>query len=164
MIVVFGTAKRVVAVTAIQSVIADLSLQRIIAVFAAQPFLGGFDSAFQTVQEYTGFIAPGVVAVFLLGMFAQRTNSAGAFAALIISVVVSIALKFGAPDLQFVNRIWGVFLLCMLAGIVVSRFTAAPEAERILPLGDVQMKTTRGFDLSSILIIAILVALYAVFW
>ena len=42
----------------------------LIALLLAQPFLGGFESAFQTIQEYTGFVAPGVVAVFLLGVFA----------------------------------------------------------------------------------------------
>ena len=136
----------------------------IIAVLAAQPFLGGFDSAFQTVQEYTGFIAPGVVAVFLLGMFFQRTNSAGAFAALGVSIVMSLVLKFGAPDIQFVNRIWIIFLLCMLAGIVVSRMTQAPREDQLLRLGDVQTKTTSGFNISSLAIIAILVALYAAFW
>ena len=136
----------------------------IIAVLAAQPFLGGFDSAFQTVQEYTGFIAPGVVAVFLLGMFFQRTNSAGAFTALGVSIVMSLVLKFGAPDIQFVNRIWIIFLLCMLAGILVSRMTEAPREDQLLRLGDVQTKTTSGFNISSIAIILILIALYAAFW
>ncbi|MGB3455411.1 MAG: sodium/solute symporter [Litorimonas sp.] len=139
-------------------------LAMIIAVIAAQPFLGGFESAFQTVQEYTGFIAPGVVAVFLMGMFFQRTNSAGAFAALFISVGVSLFFYFAAPDFSFVLRIWVVFLLCMLAGLGVSAFTAAPAEERILRIGDVRMGTTRGFNLSSVAIVAILVALYAVFW
>jgi len=94
-------------------------LAMIIAVIAAKPFLGGFESAFQTVQEYTGFIAPGIVAVFLLGMFVQRTNSIGAFTALGVSVIVSLIFKFGAPDFSFVNRIWVVFLLCMALGIIL---------------------------------------------
>ena len=136
----------------------------VIAVIAAQPFLGGFDSAFQTVQEYTGFIAPGVVAVFLLGMFFQRTNSAGAFAALIVSVVVSLVFKFGAPDFSFVNRIWVVFLLCMLAGLVASLIKPAPAEARLVRLGDVQTKTETSFNVYSLAIIAVLVALYAAFW
>jgi len=98
-------------------------LAMIIAVIAARPFLGGFESAFQTVQDYTGFIAPGVVAVFLLGMFFQRTNSVGAFAALIVSVLTSLIFKFGLPDISFVNRIWAIFLLCMVSGIIASRLT-----------------------------------------
>lgn len=149
----YVTVGRIIAVAAM-----------IIAVIAAKPFLGGFESAFQTVQEYTGFIAPGVVAVFLLGMFFQRTNSAGAFAALIISVVVSLIFKFAFPEFSFVNRIWVVFLLCMIAGVVVSRIAEAPKEEQLLRIGDVNMKTTSGFNIWSIGIIAILITLYAIFW
>ncbi|MGB6230293.1 MAG: sodium/solute symporter [Litorimonas sp.] len=139
-------------------------LSMIIAVFAARPFLGGFDSAFQTVQEYTGFIAPGVVAVFLLGMFYARANSAGAFAALIASVLVSVIFKFAFPDFAFVNRIWVIFLLCMGLGIAVSHLTTAPAMARLVPLSQIDFRTRPSFNITSIAIIVILVALYAVFW
>jgi len=140
------------------------ALAMVIAVIAAKPFLGGFESAFQTIQEYTGFIAPGVVAVFLMGMFFRRTNSTGAFVALIVSVVVSLMFKFGAPDFTFVNRIWVVFLLCMVLGIVASRLTAAPTEDRLVQAGGVSFKTSPMFNASSVLIAAILVTLYLVFW
>jgi len=136
----------------------------VIAVIAAKPFLGGFESAFQTVQEYTGFIAPGVVAVFLLGMFFQRANAVGAFTALIISVVVSILFKVGAPDFAFVNRIWVVFLLCMVLGLLASMATNAPKETQLVRMGDVSFKTTSKFNIWSIVIGVILIALYAIFW
>ncbi len=140
------------------------ALAMVIAVIAAKPFLGGFESAFQTIQEYTGFIAPGVVAVFLLGMFFQSTNSAGAFAALIISVVVSLIFKFAFPDFQFVNRIWVVFLLCMVMGLAVSKLSKGPAESQLLRLSDVNLATRRGFNVMSILIGLILIALYYIFW
>ena len=136
----------------------------IIAVIAAKPFLGGFESAFQTVHDYTGFIAPGVVAVFLLGMFFQKANSAGAFAALIISVVVSLIFKCAFPDFQFVNRIWVVFLLCMAVALIVSRFTTAPKEKQLVRMADVSFVTKKGFNLWSVIIGIILIVLYAVFW
>ena len=86
----------------------------IIAVILAKPFLGGMESAFQAIQEYTGFIAPGIVSVFLLGMFWKGCNAQGAFAMLIVSVLANIALKFITPDLAFVIRIWIVFLSCLV--------------------------------------------------
>ena len=86
-----------------------------LALILAQPFLGGFESGFQTVQEYTGFIAPGVVAIFLLGFFWKRTTTLGAYAVLFGSVLINIALKFGAPDIPFIIRIWIVFLSCVAA-------------------------------------------------
>jgi len=130
-------------------------LAMIIAVIAARPFLGGFESAFQTVQDYTGFIAPGVVAVFLLGMFFQRTNSVGAFAALIVSVLT---------DISFVNRIWAIFLLCMVSGIIASRLTPAPGETQLVPLDNINFKTRLSFNMWSIIIALILIALYVMFW
>ena len=140
------------------------ALAMVIAVIAAKPFLGGFESAFQTVQEYTGFIAPGVVAVFLLGMFFQRTNSAGAFTALIVSVAVSLIFKFAFPDFSFVNRIWVVFLLCMVLGLLVSAATQVPREEQLVRMGDVSFASRKGFNVTSIMIGLILIALYWVFW
>ena len=107
------------------------AVSMVIAVIAAKPFLGGFDSAFQTVQEYTGFIAPGVVGVFLLGMFYKPTNSEGAFAVLILSVLLSIVLKVFAPDLSFVNRIWVVFLLSTATGMVVSHMSGLDRQNKM---------------------------------
>ena len=40
-----------------------------IAMMAAKPLLGDFDQAFQYIQEFTGFFTPGIVVIFLLGMF-----------------------------------------------------------------------------------------------
>jgi len=136
----------------------------IIAVIAAKPFLGGFESAFQTVQEYTGFIAPGVVAVFLLGMFFPKTNAVGAFTALIISVIISLIFKFAFPDFSFVNRIWVVFLLCMVTAMIASAASAAPARERLLPIGDVNFRTSSSFNLWTAIVAIILVVLYVVFW
>lgn len=117
-----------------------------IAVIAAPPFLGAFESAFQTVQEYTGFIAPGVVAVFLLGMFFKSVNSTSAFVALAVSVIVSLILKFTLPDFQFVNRIWAVFLLCMLSALVISKFSEKPRANQLLSTGRPKFCDTNKFQ------------------
>ncbi len=136
----------------------------VIAVAAAQPFLGGFDSAFQTVQEYTGFIAPGVVAVFLLGMFFKRSNQYGAFTALFVSVAASILLKVFVPQLSFVNRIWVIFLLCMVLALVVSAATNAPREDQLLKQGDVSFATKSSFNIWSIIIAIILIALYWYYW
>ena len=136
----------------------------VVALILARPFLGGLESAFQTIQEYTGFIAPGVVAVFLLGFFWERTNTAGAFALLISSVGLSIAAKLMLPDLPFVVRIWIVFLACVAVGVAVSLVTPKPTEGRPVHVRDIAFGTTAGFNIASVVIVLILVAIYAVFW
>ncbi len=155
-----------------------------IALVLAKPFLGGFESAFQTVQEYTGFIAPGVVAIFLLGFFDKRANTAGAFAVLVGSVAVSLffwslanpaalggigggflgAMGLDALAMPFVVRIWFVFLICVAAGLVVSRVTPAPREDQPVRRGDIGFGTTITFNVLAIAAIALLALVYVVFW
>jgi SSS family solute:Na+ symporter len=136
----------------------------ILALILARPFLGGMESAFQTIQEYTGFIAPGVVAIFLLGFYFKRMNTPGAFAVLVGSVLISLAMKLGLPDLPFVLRIWLVFLAIMALGVAVSLATQKPLAEQPVNLGDISFRTQTVFNLSGAAVIAALVMIYVVFW
>ena len=135
-----------------------------IALVLARPFIGGFESGFQTVQEYTGFIAPGIVVVFLLGFFDKKANAVGAFTALIGSLVVNIALKFGLPDVPFIIRIWFVFVGALIAAAVVSRMTSPPEGDRTVEVSDISFSTTQLFNILAALTVAMLVGLYVWLW
>ena len=136
----------------------------LIALVLARPFLGGMESAFQTIQEYTGFIAPGVVTIFLLGFFYQRANEASAYAVLIGSVIASLALKVMMPDMPFVLRIWLVFLANIVLGVLVAKLTREPEAGQPVLLSDIVFGTTQGFNVAAIAVTLILVLIYAAFW
>lgn len=134
------------------------------ALLLAKPFIGGFESGFQTVQEYSGFIAPGVVAVFLLGFFSKRANTFGAFTALFGSIAVNIALKFGAPDVPFIIRIWIVFVSCMAGAIVVSRITPASPANIPVALNDISFDTRALFNVLAIAVVLLLAGAYIFLW
>jgi SSS family solute:Na+ symporter len=135
----------------------------IIAVILARPFLGGMESAFQAIQEYTGFIAPGIVSVFLLGMFWKGCNAQGAFAMLIVSVLANIALKFVTPDLAFVIRIWIVFMSCLVVGYFASNMSEGDDA-RAINLSGMNFITTKSFNQSAVGLSAVLVVIYLYFW
>ena len=135
-----------------------------IAVFLAKPFVGNMESAFQLIQEYTGFVAPGIVSVFLLGMFWPKCTKQAAFAMLLISVLANIAMKLAYPDVAFVIRIWGVFLACLAAGYFVSVFKKEEAQAAIADLSGVSFRTSTGFNHASLVITSILVLIYVVFW
>ena len=137
----------------------------IIALLLARPFIGGFESGFQAVQEYTGFIAPGVVAIFLLGFFWSRANTAGAYGVLISSLLMNVALKLLADDIPFVIRIWAVFIVCLIIGVAISEMTRKAETsgDRHLKLSELSFGTSTFFNLASVLIILIFVGIYIVF-
>lgn len=136
----------------------------VLAVATAKPLLGGFDQGFQYIQEYTGFFTPGIVVIFVLGLFWKRANEAGAIAAAVGSFALSIVLKLAWPSLPFMDRVGLVFLMALALAAVVS--TIAPgrgDANRIRT-DNVEYGTTLAFNAGAFGVIAILIALYAAFW
>ncbi|HEY0941011.1 MAG TPA: sodium/sugar symporter [Steroidobacter sp.] len=136
----------------------------LMAIVTARPLLGSFDQAFQYIQEYTGFFTPGIVVIFMLGLFWKRATEAGALAATIGSFALSIALKALWPSLPFMDRMAVVFLLALTLAVVFSLMqTAAPTSNRVTT-ADVTYRTPPSFNVCSLGVIAILTALYSVWW
>jgi SSS family solute:Na+ symporter len=136
----------------------------LLGILTAKPLLGSFDQAFQYIQEYTGFFTPGIVVIFVLGLFWKRANEAGALAAAIGSFALSVVLKLAWPSLPFMDRVGLVFLLALVLAIVVSLASKASGVSDRIKTGDVSYATTPSFNIASIAVVAILCALYASFW
>ncbi len=135
----------------------------IVAMLAAKPLLGNLSQAFQYIQEYTGFVTPGIVIIFVLGMFWARTRTAGAFVAAVGSVVLSFAYKIYAPEIPFMNRVGYVFLICLAATILVSLLQRKPKTSTV-DVRDIDYSTGWIFNVASVIVVGILVALYVTFW
>ena len=136
----------------------------LLAMICAKPLLGNFDQAFQYIQEFTGFFTPGIVVIFLLGMFWKKTTSSGALAAAIGSAVLSFAFKMLWPELPFIDRVGLVFLLCVAIAVSFSVLAGNRNQDGAVSLRDIQFATTNGFNFSAVLVALILAALYATWW
>ena len=136
----------------------------LLGILTAKPLLGSFDQAFQYIQEYTGFFTPGIVVIFVLGLFWKRANEAGALAAAIGSFVLSIVLKLAWPSLPFIDRVGLVFLLALALAVVVSLMTRHAPEKDIIQTRDVDYRTSGAFNVGAIAVLAILAALYTLFW
>lgn len=136
----------------------------VIAVVIAKPLLGRFDQAFQFIQEYTGFFTPGIVVIFLLGLFWKRATEASALAAASGSFVMSLALKLLSPNLPFMDRVAVVFLAVLALAIAVS--LARPSAGMLnkIDTTHIDYATSKGFAVGSFGVVMILTALYATWW
>jgi len=134
----------------------------LLAVVCARPLLGELDQAFQYIQEFTGFFTPGIVVLFLLGMFWQGATAKGALAAAAGSAVFSLSLKLLWPDLPFIDRVGVVFIACLLLAILVSKLDKTPP----LPQQDshISFDTPRSYNIAALAVMAILCALYISWW
>ena len=135
-----------------------------IALIVAQPLLGKFDQAYQYIQEFTGFFTPGIVVIFVMGMFWKRATSKGALSAALGSAVFSLVLKFTWPELPFMDRVGLVFLLCLVLCYVVSMLGKPNTANSSVTLEQVNFATTKSFNVAAIGVVLILTALYATWW
>lgn len=136
----------------------------VLAMFTATPLLGSFDQAFQYIQEFTGFFTPGIVVIFLLGIFWKKATASGALAAAIGSAVLSFAFKQMMPELPFIDRVGLVFVLCVVLAVVFSLMGGNKEQKGAVDLGDINFATTRGFNFAAFLVVLILAALYGTWW
>jgi len=91
----------------------------VIAMVAAKPLLGGLDQAFQYIQEYTGFIYPGVVVVFGMGLLWKRATNRAALWTTIATIPAGIAMKLLLPDLPFIIRMGYVCMILIALAVIL---------------------------------------------
>ena len=148
--------------------------------------MGEGKQGFQYIQEYTGFVSPGIFAMFLLGFFWKKTTSNAALFAMIGGFILSVILKFipslidlqplyhvglavtnskGLFEIPFLDRMAIVFVLCLIGMYIISiieyRKGVKPNG---LEIDASMFRTSTGFAVGSLIIIGLLVALYTMFW
>ena len=136
------------------------------------PALKSLDQAYQFIQEYVGFISPGVLAIFLLGLFWKKTTANAAMAGALLTIPISTVLKFlpvwtnGAfPDFPFLDRMSITFVSIVLVMIAMSLINPKKENDtHTIEVDKSMFRITTGFAIGSIIIMGILLALYTVFW
>ncbi|MCB0601441.1 MAG: sodium/sugar symporter [Saprospiraceae bacterium] len=145
----------------------------VIAVIIA-PLLGNLSQAFQFIQEYTGVVSPGILAVFLTGLFWRSATNNAAIWGVILSIPIALYFKV-APNgwsdaALFVNIpfMHQMFITCLASiGIILLlsflENRGKPDAKGI-PLTKNLFRTAPAFNISATIIMIILVALYALFW
>lgn len=138
-------------------------LAMFIAVLSARPLLGQLDQAFQYIQEFTGFFTPGIVALFLVGMFWSKATAMGALCSAIGSALFSFTLKLLAPSLPFIDRVGIVFLLCIATIVIISKMIPSDQSQS-LDNKKINYTTSNGYNISTVAVICILAALYIVWW
>lgn len=92
----------------------------VIAMIAAKPLLGGLDQAFQYIQEYTGFIYPGVVVVFGMGILWKRATNRAALWTTIATLPVGILMKIALPELPFIIRMGYVCMVLISMAVILT--------------------------------------------
>jgi SSS family solute:Na+ symporter len=162
----------------------------ILAVLIA-PFLGiDKKGGFEYIQEYTGFVSPGIFAMFILGFFWKKTTSSAALFATIGGFILSIIFKlmplfvnlewlsdFGFSklvkqkdgsmlyEIPFIDRMGFVFIIAVIGMVIISLYE---NKKGVIPKGlevDKSMfRMSPGFAVGALIVTGILAAIYTLFW
>ncbi|MFN0014431.1 MAG: sodium:solute symporter family transporter [Saprospiraceae bacterium] len=132
---------------------------------AVAPVLANFGQAFQFIQDFTGLISPGVVAIFLLGFFWKRTTTMAALAGALATIPIGLLLETMYKSMPFFHRMGWVFAILVGLMAVISLFeTRGKTQNQKIEVDDREFRVETGFAVSAILILGILTALYWAFW
>ncbi|KIC95313.1 sodium/sugar symporter [Flavihumibacter solisilvae] len=151
------------------------------------PFMGiDKKGGFQYIQEYTGFVSPGIFAMFTLGFFWKKTSSNAALFATIGGFIFSVVLKFlpaivdlcwllpigfavpnthGIYEIPFIDRMAIVFVACVLGMYIISiRDAKRSLRPKGLEINPGMFRMHPAFIAGSLIIGGIIAALYTIFW
>jgi solute:Na+ symporter, SSS family len=170
------------------AVIVSMILAVLLSLVIGEKLMGEGKQGFNYIQEYTGFVSPGIFAMFLLGFFWKRTTANAAMFAMIGGLVLSIILKFlplwadlsfltpygfyqanpdnhGAFEIPFLDRMGFVFLFC-IAGMAIINFVENRRGviTNGLEVDASMFKVSRSFAVGALVIAGLLITLYTVYW
>ncbi len=153
-------------------------------IFTWKDLLGiGGEGGFTFIQKYTGFISPGVFAMFILGFFWKRTTGAAAMTGLITGFVLAIFFnsyaiplfgtdnimytaylnKNGAYEIPFLINMGWSFVLTIIIMVIVSM--AGPKVNpKAFEIDASMFKVSKSTLVLIVIILMLLSALYVKFW
>ena len=129
------------------------------------PMLANGRGIFNVIQEYTAVVSPGILAVFMLGLFYKKANNKGAITGILFSIVFALVLKFSGLGLPWMHETALVFVITCLviAGVSYVSGKGLDDQYAIRTDGST-FTTSSAFNISSFIILLILAFLYAAFW
>ena len=168
------------------AVLVSMLLAIMLSLALGEKLMGEGKQGFQYIQEYTGFVSPGIFAMFILGFFWKKTSSNAALFAIIGGFLLSVLFKFlpglvdlsfladsgfskankdGVFEIPFLDRMGFVFLFSVIGMYIISvidnRRGIRPNG---LEVDSSLFKMNTSFVVGSLIVCAILVALFSVYW
>lgn len=129
------------------------------------PLLSSVPQAFQYIQEYTGLVSPGILAVAMLGLFWKKVTTRGAIYGAVTSIPVALFLKMDFIGLPFMDQMMYTFLIsCVIIALISLTTSDVDDDKNGISLTSQIFVTERTFNIMAYTVLLILAVLYTVFW
>ncbi len=158
--------KQLVAVGKV-AVLVCAVIATVVAPFLDNPAFGGI---FTFIQEFQGFLSPGVLAVFLFGFFVPKCPRVFGWLGIVVGIVAFAAFKWveilGCTGDSFLNRMGYSLIVVCLVGLILTirNHIIGGESVVLQDKGIIEMKTSGRATAFGLAVIVATVALYIIFW
>jgi solute:Na+ symporter, SSS family len=123
-----------------------------------------FKGAFAYIQEFQGFISPGILTIFLFGLFVKRSPRMCGWIGLALSPVIYGFLYLFWGDMAFLNRMAVTVGAISLVLATLTVLKPLPEPVTLPVQGKISTEESKGARKLGWVVIAMTVALYVIFW
>lgn len=127
----------------------------------ANPKFGGI---FKYIQEFQGFISPGILAVFLFGIVVKRVPGFAGVVGLLINPLIYAVLKIAVPSLAFLDRMALSFGCVLIVMAILTAIKPLKNPKKLPHNTDIDLKSSPIAKLFGIVVIALTLVLYIIFW
>lgn len=151
------------------------------------PVISSFEGVFRYIQEIWGFITPGIVAAFIIGMIFKKTPAVAAKAALVLGVilyavfrvpgwVLEVPIKTGdITEGSFAHNIYkfstisflhhmGIIFLILSAIMIIVTFVSPLKEEKVMPVSNIDIEPYKHRWVLGLVTIFVTIILYIIFW
>jgi len=123
-----------------------------------------FKGIFTYIQEFQGYISPGILGVFVFGMIFKKAPPAAGVTGLLLSVPVYGFLQWQFSEIAFLNRMAITFGVILLVMLIITLVKPLPEARTMPVREEFDMRRTPSVIWLGVIVIAVTLALYVIFW
>jgi solute:Na+ symporter, SSS family len=129
------------------------------------PSLSSFDQIFQYIQKYTGYISPGILAIFIFGIFWKKTTTKGALTAIFLAIPLSLLLDVLYLEMAFLHKMGISFVILSVLIASVSFFdTNGQDQKKTVDLPEGIFQSNMQFNIGALIVLVTIAAIYAMFW
>ena len=168
------------------TVVVAMAIAVMLALLVGEKLMGEGKQGFQYIQEFTGYVSPGIFAMFILGFFWKKATSNAALFSTIGGFAASVLFKFlpgfmdvsflqpfgfakandaGIYEIPFLDRMGFVFVICVIGMVIISLIeTKKGLKTNGLEIDGKMFKMSPSFTAGALIVAGVLVALYTIFW
>ena len=144
------------------------------------PAFGNLSQVFQAIQEYTGVVSPGILALFIMGLFYKKATNNAAIWGILLSIPIAMYFKvvpkgwielfpsfshgLFISEIPFLHQMGITFIITMMVIYIISYLEGNQNDPKGIELSKNLFETKPSFNIPAFTVLIITAMLYAIFW